>query len=945
MRLAATTLTVVMGVVFQKSRSRNTRRRMIVADPKITAGRAFVRSLNILLKYARLYGYEHARTVEQLRIAFEELRTAIPMHSDSGLLLGATSSQLLLDGVPLEGAPAEKQFAQLLSAAGLASIQFFPSVIPDELARFAMAFPTGKAKPSELAQQLKAALAGAQGIRINEICFVATDSRLKESTIAAQLASASLGSDQAQMKEWLNDPKKLLELIAAAQGSRGSGESANATETADSSATSGPRGLSTTGCGVGGESDGVFLGLKGGGGGGAHSTESGAGGPTEDDILKILGALTNFGKIGAGEGGPGFGPGAVQEQAAQLPEQSQDLLRQALAALAARGPNAKTDESVIVQLAEHLAIRFALERFERGEVKVNAVRQMLDRMNQEIDNLRKILGAHEETMSEKGVLVESHREILDRQFWAAVPDRGKREVLLSEEAWCIPPYNVRSFVQELIEKGNIAEAVSVLQNYAACIGSEEPEARRKTALGLAELADLYAKADPRLLSLALRNVGVRLTVEQDGAIQTLVSAAFVRLSQEAATIRYFPAMEQALDLLAAVEGQRPGVANSLRNKMGIEERIPEFVEEALRARHVAAGLTNVLKRLPQTTMEHLALRLNRCSLRDECEHVANLASDLGEEAVQYLRSAVRGGPVKEATEMVGLLSRLDPQSTMTFLPGRIKEFPCAAQDRVVRQLSASGAGRRCHILLELLDHVDPLVMPLVIDEIGVAGDREALGKLLTIADGDLPTGGAEFLRAKAIEALGRIRAPETLTTLKRIVEAKKMFAWVYPQELRIAAMQALEKLDPEWERNFLPKSGIEKEDLTLAPLEVPARSRFVRQRRHRRVRLQKPVRAISVNLKESCWLEIKTASLSGGVATISRHIAPGTTVQLRLQIGLRNMQATALMRDYRAQDMAFEIVDMNLEERSKYRRLLAGNIVQGTPDTEPAAATATVAGS
>jgi hypothetical protein len=35
-----------------------------------------------------------------------------------------------------------------------------------------------------------------------------------------------------------------------------------------------------------------------------------------------------------------------------------------------------------------------------------------------------------------------------------------------------------------------------------------------------------------------------------------------------------------------------------------------------------------------------------------------------------------------------------------------------------------------------------------------------------------------------------------------------------------------------------------------------------------------------------------------------------------------------MMRDYRAQDMSFEIVDMNLEERSKYRRLLAGHLSQ-----------------
>ena len=48
-------------------------------------------------------------------------------------------------------------------------------------------------------------------------------------------------------------------------------------------------------------------------------------------------------------------------------------------------------------------------------------------------------------------------------------------------------------------------------------------------------------------------------------------------------------------------------------------------------------------------------------------------------------------------------------------------------------------------------------------------------------------------------------------------------------------------------------------------------------------------------------------------------------MHLRLQLGMRNLQATALMRDYRAQDMAFEIVDMSLDERSKYRRMLVDN--------------------
>jgi hypothetical protein len=618
---------------------------------------------------------------------------------------------------------------------------------------------------------------------------------------------------------------------------------------------------------------------------------------------------------------------------AELPGSAQDTLRQAIAGLAAQAPDTAPDESVLVQLAEHLAIRFALERFEHGEVKVNAVRQMLDRMNQEIDSLRKILGAHEDKLAEAGILVETHREVLDRQFWAAVPESGKQAVLMSQEAWCVPPKNVQSYVAGLIEKGEVAQAICILENYASCAENDEVDARKKTAMGLSEMAELYAKADPNLLGDALRHLGLRLSVEQDAELQSLVSAAFVRLSQQAASSRCFPAMEQALDLIAGVEVQRPGIGVSLRPKMGIEDRVPEFVDEALRARQAVAGLTNVLKQLPQAAMEQLATRFNRCSLREDSEHVSNLAADLGEEGLQYMRSTLRGGPATEAVEMAGLLSKLDPQAVEVFLPTRMKDFPRTSQDRIVRQIAASGAPGRCRILLELIDHADPLVMPMVIDEIGVTSDREALGRLLTMADGDLPAGASPYVQAKAIEALGRIHAPESISTLKRIASTRKVFGWLHPLELRIAALQALERLEPDWARDFLVKSGIETEDLTLAPLDVAPNSKFVRQRRHTRVRLQKPVTAMCTNLKEGCRLDIKTASLSGGVATISRHLAPGTQVQLKLQLGLglRNLQAIALMRDYRAQDMAFEIVDMNLDERTKYRRLLAANLSQSPP--------------
>ena len=481
------------------------------ADPKLTAGRAFVRSLNILLKFARLYGFDHVRTTELLEVAFRELHSAIPQGTDAGLLLGATGSQLLLDGVPLEGSPAEKQFAQLLSSAGLASVQFFPSITQDELTLFARAFPTGKAKPAELAEQLKASLSGAKGVRINEVCFVATDARFRDANRVAQLAAATLGDDQDEFKQWLNDPQKLLEMIAAAQGARsgnggggsgsgsGSGDGtgnyygtpsgdgsgagsgtgggnyyyrdASADSTAGNSGAepnpgadpnflTGPVAEASTA--IFGASPGGAPGKSGGpqtGGTGNAKRGRAAAEPTEDEILGILSALTSMGQVSAGGGTGMAAAGAFHEQMSQLPGRAQDTLKAALAEIAAHAPDAKPDQSTLIQLAEHLAIRFALDRYEKGDVKVNAVRQMLDRLNTEIETLRKLLGSHEEKMSDAGMTIETHREILDRQFWAAVPESGKRTVLLSTEAWCIPPRNVQSYVGELVEQGNVADAV------------------------------------------------------------------------------------------------------------------------------------------------------------------------------------------------------------------------------------------------------------------------------------------------------------------------------------------------------------------------------------------------------------------------------------------------------------------------------------------------------
>src|ERR1700684_2349771 len=90
--------------------------------------RSFLRSLNILLKFARLYEFGHARTAAQFETTWKELRGALDERAGGGLLFGGSGRQIPLAGVPLGTAAGERSFAELLITSGIASIHFSPAL-------------------------------------------------------------------------------------------------------------------------------------------------------------------------------------------------------------------------------------------------------------------------------------------------------------------------------------------------------------------------------------------------------------------------------------------------------------------------------------------------------------------------------------------------------------------------------------------------------------------------------------------------------------------------------------------------------------------------------------------------------------------------------------------------------------------------------------------------
>ncbi|HXE36078.1 MAG TPA: HEAT repeat domain-containing protein [Verrucomicrobiae bacterium] len=1021
--------------------------------------RAFVRSLNILLKFARLYEFGHVRTAAQFETAWKELRGALDESSGSGLLLGASGNQILLDGVPLGASAGEKSFAQLLTGSGIASIHFSPNLTQPQFARFVRGFPSGNAKPSSLAEQLKSALAGETSIKVNEIRYVAEDSSVAGIKMAAQLTAKALGAQGDKFKDFFEDPNKLLQMILAAESSRtgggggggggtgpgfgpggggssgvpggggtgaggfgsgggggggagtpsqagslwesggGSGSSGGGLGTG-SGAGNGPGGGSGGGAGIGGGAGGAggsggtggggsgtgggvgFGGGSGGGpgggsGGGGGFGSGGAGGGTgagggsgvgggaggggeaapgkwltASALLRgttLSGGGPNPGTPGAGPGGGGSGftvaeddvramlglfaqlgksrkdPEAkmdvptFQSRLSAMPVRAQFTLQQALAGLAAQAPSEKADKPMLLKLAEHVAIRFALDSYERGELRVNAVKQLLDRMNSEIEALRKILGSQEEMMAQAGLSVQTYTELLDQEFWEQVPEENKKEVLTSDEAWCVPPRNVRAFLEDMLRRGELKTVNEILMKYAACIALEAPEARRTTAIGLSDLAELYGSGDGSALMESIRRLGNQLAIEREPELQTLISAAFVRMSQEAASKRCYPAMQQALSSLDNIEQQRPGSTQSLRPRIGAEERLPEFIEEALRGGHIADGMTEILGLMPKATLHYVTNRFGHCGFREDCEVLGNIVRGLGEDSTQRLLEILQTAPANEAAETIGLLSHFAPDAVDKILPVRLSQWPRSSHDRAVRQLSSAPPEQRARLLVSLYDSLDALIRPLAIDEMGMSGQPDCIPKLVELAQNDHTP---PFHRLKALEALGRLRASAASPTLQHIMDARQVWRWVYPTELRIAAAQALMRIDPTMALEKLNSSGLERKDLTLEPTDPEPNSSVMRQRRYARLKLSKNLIAVTTNLRENFRLSIPELNLGGGIGSGERHLAPGSLLSLKLAQGVRNIKAQAIVRGARPQAMAFEFVDMDLEDRSRLRKVL-----------------------
>jgi hypothetical protein len=238
------------------------------------------------------------------------------------------------------------------------------------------------------------------------------------------------------------------------------------------------------------------------------------------------------------------------------------------------------------------------------------------------------------------------------------------------------------------------------------------------------------------------------------------------------------------------------------------------------------------------------------------------------------------------------------------------------QDLAISELSrpanvASGQNA-AFVFSAVLADAHPLVVPMMIDQIGLAQESTAVPQLMEIAAGEHELLRDLFVRIKAIEALGRMRAVEAAEMLRMLAEGREGLAFAEPSGLRAAAEDALAMIENR-ASSGKARAAFESAGQTNGSFVVP--------RRYVRVPLESPLRA-QIDGSQAMLARVKTISLGGAYLESPKKLSVGDSIKLEVRSGLRKIHFTAVVRNVSPDGGGVEFVHMKDEDREKLRKLV-----------------------
>lgn len=296
--------------------------------------------------------------------------------------------------------------------------------------------------------------------------------------------------------------------------------------------------------------------------------------------------------------------------------------------------------------------------------------------------------------------------------------------------------------------------------------------------------------------------------------------------------------------------------------------------------------------------------------------MARLLRAIGVPVLNLLETRLYEARRQRVSAAIKLLAAADSERLLRGLARALASWEWNLQDLAVSELSRPANAGSSHsaafVFSAVLADAHPLVVPMMIDQIGLAQETTAVPQLMEIAAGEHEVLRDLFVRIKAIEAIGRMRAVEAAELLRMLAEGRDGLAFAEPSGLRAAAEDALAMLENR------PASARARAAFESAP---QTNSSYVIPRRYARVPLESPLRA-QIDGSQVGLARVKTISLGGAYLESPKKLTVGDSIKLEVRSGLRKIHFTAVVRNIGPDGSGVEFVHMKDEDRDKLRKLV-----------------------
>jgi hypothetical protein len=296
--------------------------------------------------------------------------------------------------------------------------------------------------------------------------------------------------------------------------------------------------------------------------------------------------------------------------------------------------------------------------------------------------------------------------------------------------------------------------------------------------------------------------------------------------------------------------------------------------------------------------------------------MARLLRSIGVPVLNLLETRLYEARRQRVTSAIRMLSAADPERLLRGIARALGSWEWNLQDLAISEISrpsnAACAQSAAFVFSAIIADAHPLVVPMMIDQIGLAQETTAIPQLMEIAAGEHEILRDQFVRIKAIEALGRMRASEAAELLRQLAEGREGLAFAEPAGLRSAAEEALSLIENR------PSSN-----RTRAAFEAVAQASasYVIPRRYLRIPLESPLRA-HIDGGQAGLARVKTISLGGAYLASPKKLSVGDSIRLEVRSGLRKIHFTAVVRNVGPDGGGVEFVHMKDEDREKLFKLV-----------------------